>query len=495
MRHRSHFHGGGAVGAEAAADGQVAGADRGSGGAIHPGGAQHEATGVHECSTGEGIDRRKIGRARALAGTPAVGSVHDQRHRTRAIISDCRGYDHVTISDVGVSAGVAQRVDINVASDIRGARRDGAVLDGDRRTVGGVSRDQASAAQGEDLAAQIQGGRAGDDEGERVDIAIGGQGRRADGADADVIGRGCVMDDRRVVARIASGAQAAHAHPGGVGSELSLEDGPAADETIGQRRRRREEKPRLPGDSSVDTHEPEGGMTTIRPGQGGRGDIVLIGPGAGFGDVDDARPFVERQRADDFGIVVAGVGAELQHAATNGHARFVAQTVHARRHGLVGGVIASEQNGGVGDLERRETAQAGGVDELRTTTIQEHLAGEILVAAQVPILVAARCLAAQHIDGVADSSGEADVSGRESQRRRLRGGIGDVPGIVGGIEIIAGDCRGLGLEVTEMLRRTIQVDCTAKQHQGLVRQDGEVATVEFQRALLDDDITGESIVS
>ena len=46
-----------------------------------------------------------------------------------------------------------------------------------------------------------------------------------------------------------------------------------------------------------------------------------------------------------------------------------------------------------------------------------------------------------------------------------------------------------------MLRRTIQVDCTAKQHQGLVRQDGEVATVEFQRALLDDDITGESIVS
>ena len=177
-------------------------------------------------------------------------------------------------------------------------------------------------------------------------------------------------------------------------------------------------------------------MTAIRPGQGGRGDIVLIGPGAGFGDVDDARPFVERQRADDFGIIIAGVGAELQHTATKDHVGFVAQTVHAHRHGLVGGVIATEEDRGVGDLEARKPAQARGVDDLGASAAQEHLAGEILIAGEIPVLERIRGLAAQHVDGVADSSGEVDVAGSQGQRRRLRRRIGDVATVIGGVEII-----------------------------------------------------------
>ena len=100
------------------------------------------------------------------------------------------------------------------------------------------------------------------------------------------------MDDRRVVARIASGAQAAHAHAGGIGGEFGLEDGPAADETIGQRRGRGEEETRLLVDGAIDTTESKRRPAAIGPCHGGRGDVVLVEVGPGLNDIDDAGPFL-----------------------------------------------------------------------------------------------------------------------------------------------------------------------------------------------------------
>ena len=226
-----------------------------------------------------------------MAGAATIGAIDDQGHGAGSVVGDGRRDDHVACDDI-VARIIAQRVDIQVSTHIHGSRRDSTVLDSDGGAVGGVSRDQAAAAQGENLAAQIQGGRSSDDEGERVDIAIGGQGRRADGADADVVSRGAVMNDSGVVARIASGAQAAHAHPGGIRGELGLEDSPAADETIGQRGRRSKEEARLLVDGAIDTNESKRRPAAIGPCHGGRGDVVLAEVGPRLSDIDDASPFL-----------------------------------------------------------------------------------------------------------------------------------------------------------------------------------------------------------
>ena len=204
-------------------------------------------------------------------------------------------------------------------------------------------------------------------------------------------------------------------------------------------------------------------MATIRPGQRGCGDVVLIGPRAGVVDINDASPFVERQGTDGLRIDISGIGAELEHAATQGDAGFITQPVSAHRNRLVGCVIATEEDRGVGNLEARKPAQAGGVDDLGASAAQQHLAGEILIAGEIPVLERISGLATRHVDGVTDSSGEVDVAGSQGQRRRLRGGIGDVATVIGGVEIIDRRDGGLRLQVVEVLSRAVKVDCSAQE--------------------------------
>ena len=98
-----------------------------------------------------------------MARAAAIGAIDDQGDRAAAVVGDGRRDDHVACDDI-VAGVIAQRVDIKVATGIQGARRDGAVLDGDGGAVGSVGRDQAAATQGEKLAAEIQGGRTSDDD-------------------------------------------------------------------------------------------------------------------------------------------------------------------------------------------------------------------------------------------------------------------------------------------------------------------------------------------
>ena len=98
-----------------------------------------------------------------MAGAATIGAIDDQGYGAGAVVGNCRRDDHVACDDVAARI-VAQRVDIQISTHIQGSSRDSPVLDGDGGAVGGVGRNQAATAQGEKLAAKVQGGRASDDD-------------------------------------------------------------------------------------------------------------------------------------------------------------------------------------------------------------------------------------------------------------------------------------------------------------------------------------------
>ena len=461
--------------------------------------AEDDVTLVEDEAAREGVTRAREGRGvvREEGGAGGVGIIEDEADRAGAVV-DHVGADR-QLAAGGAGRRVAELVDVEVATDARGARGEAAVADRVVGTVAVLGHHQAAGGQGKAETAEVDGARGGAalEETQGVDRAVGGQ---RDGLvlEVGVVGGDGGREVGRVgrVDREASRGERADADAVDVGSPVALAVGPATDDPVNQGRRGLELHAAGVADGSVLVVEVDDGGRAGRPDE-------LLGDEVDRADVDARttlvrRPvvvgtLVEDEAADPLDVGGVGLVGDVEPATAQVQVDVVGQAVVL----LVIAVVLEGQLAVVDVHARDARKRAVILDEDRAAVDREAAREGIRVTQDD-----AAGAGLQEVDGPGDRAAVAQVTGVGLVDGERGGGRGGIRHVASGARPFQGAGAGEGEEglgVTAEVERRARVDDHRGRHgqrvgtpvehhiagldRGPARSAGELLGVEVQRAV------------
>ena len=436
-------------------------------------GPEIEGPAVDDGAAGVGVDAADVQVARAAVARPG-----DEADRLGAVVGD----DGVEVSDA-VRPAVIRGMEIQVTA--REAAGDRPVADGVGPIVAVDGGHEAAAHEGQRVAAEIEGATVATRiEIERIDRDVLDEAHRGGVADPDVVRR--QRAGEQAGAGIAAHSSALEAGDAGhriVGGEVTVDDGPRADDAVGQ------------GEAAVDDDadavrlaeageviEAQHGGRAGGTGQPTEDDAGGVDVPTAAVDIDLVTTLDERHDAEALGDVSRRTAGEQDLGAAEGDRSRVAETVGdiIERARVVDGEEAA-----AGDVEGRRAEDAAGVGDAQVADDEGR--------SRVGFGEVDRGGAGADLDD-GDVAGDRAVEGRlavEGQGRLGAGAVDD--GAAAGVLLSAEVVR---VEVSGVLDAAVEVEGGAVVHAeaaDAVPEGVGRAGLEAQRARVDGRVAADEL--